>query len=66
MSETHSISSAVSRRLGIVQSLLIGGEFRPASDASVCNVFDPSSGQVVSTAAMATEFDTLAAISTLR
>ena len=66
MSGIHSVSSAVTRRLADVQTLLIDGEFRPASDAAICKVFDPSSGQVVSTAAMATEDDTLAAIRAAR
>ena len=66
MSGVHSISSGVSRRLANVQSLLIGGEFRKASDATVCSVFDPSTGQVVTTAAMASEDDTLDAIRAAR
>ena len=66
MSGIHSVSSAVTRRLADVQTLLIDGEFRPASDTAVCKVFDPSSGQVVSTAAMATDDDTLDAIRAAR
>ena len=66
MSGVHSLSSAVTRRLGKVQPLLIDGEFRMADDATACDVFDPSNGQVVSTAAMATEDDTLAAIRAAR
>lgn len=66
MSASHTISPAVSRRLASVQSLLIDGDSRGASDATVCNVFDPSTGQVVTTAAMATEADTLAAIQAAR
>ena len=66
MSASHTISPAVSRRLASVQSLLIDGDSRGASDATVCNVFDPSPGQVVTTAAMATEADTLAAIQAAR
>jgi phenylacetaldehyde dehydrogenase len=66
VSASHTISPAVSRRLASVQSLLIDGESRGASDATVCNVFDPSTGQVVTTAAMATEADTLAAIQAAR
>jgi phenylacetaldehyde dehydrogenase len=66
MSGMHSVSSEVSRRLANVQPLLIDGEFRAASDAAVSKVFDPSSGQVVSTAVMATEDDTLAAIRAAR
>lgn len=66
MSSTHSISSSVSRRLARSQLLLIDGEFRPASDATVCKVFDPSTGQVVSTAATATDEDTQSAIRAAR
>ncbi len=66
MSSTHSISSSVSRRLAGPQPLLIDGEFRPASNAAVSNVFDPSTGQVISTAASASEDDILAAIRAAR
>jgi phenylacetaldehyde dehydrogenase len=66
MSSTHSVSSSVARRLARSQPLLIDGEFRQASDTTVCNVFDPSTGQVVSTAAKATDEDTLAAIRAAR
>jgi len=66
MSASHAISSAVSRRLAGVQSLLIDGESRGASDKTVCNVIDPSTGQIVTTAAAASEDDTLAAIRAAR
>ena len=66
MTGVHSISSAVTRRLANVQSLLIDGESRGAGDATVCSVFDPSTGQIVTTAAMASEDDTLAAIRAAR
>ena len=66
MPSKHSISISVRRRLSGLQRLLIDGEFRPASDATVSNIFDPSTGQVVSSAAMATEKDTLSAIRAAR
>jgi len=66
MTETHTVSSSVKQRLARTQPLLIDGEFRPASDENACDVFDPSSGEVVSTAAMASKDDTLAAIRAAR
>ena len=66
MPEPYSISTAVSQRLANIQPLLIDGVAQVASDAGVCNVVDPSTGKVVTTAAMATEADTLAAIAAAR
>ena len=48
------------------QPLLIDGCFRSASDAAVSPVFDPSTGEIITTASIATEDDTNAAVRAAR
>ena len=64
--DNHPISASVARRLAGTQPLLIDGEFRPASDAKSSNVFDPSTGQIICRAAVASAVDTVAAIGAAR
>ena len=66
MSEAYSISDGVAGRLADTQKLLIGGQWTGASDSRTTDVYNPSSGQIITRAAAATEGDTTAAISAAR
>jgi len=66
MAETYTMSGGVSTRLANSQKLLIGGQWVPASDGSYVDIFNPSSGEVITQAASATADDTTAAIAAAR
>ena len=66
MAEKYTMSGNVAARLADSQRLLIGGEWLPASDGAQSDVFNPSSGEVITQAASATAADTTAAISAAR
>jgi phenylacetaldehyde dehydrogenase len=65
MSE-YRMSEAVAQRLAQPQQLLIGGSWRDAGDNSVSDVYNPSSGQVIASAATATSADTDDAVAAAR
>ncbi|MFT4826017.1 MAG: phenylacetaldehyde dehydrogenase [Cryomorphaceae bacterium] len=66
MSADYAYSPAVANRLADSQPLLINGVWQPAADGAVSDVYNPSSGQVISTAASATREDTERAIAAAR
>ncbi len=66
MANTYRPSESVASRLAKPQPLLVDGIFRHAGDSATSDVFDPSSGNVITTAASATEADTLEAIAAAR
>ena len=58
MSKLHSLSPEVIERLKSPQRLLIDGHWRDASDRGTSDVFNPSDGEVITTAAAASPDDT--------
>lgn len=66
MSTDYSYTPAVAKRLADSQPLLIDGQWVQASDGSTSDVYNPSSGQVISSAASATREDTESAIAAAR
>jgi len=62
----YTISPLVARRLEEVQRLLINGQWQPASDGSTENIFNPSDGEVITTAAAATPEDANRAVAAAR
>ncbi len=57
MSAEYKVSKGVQQRLASAQPILIDGIWRQAEDGATSAVFDPSSGEQVSTAAVASEAD---------
>ena len=53
----YAITPSVARRLGQVQRLLINGQWQAAGDGRTENIFNPSSGEIITTAASATRED---------
>jgi phenylacetaldehyde dehydrogenase len=66
MSEAYQATPAVAERLARTQLLLINGQWSGAEDGSVSEVYNPSSGEVISSAAMASRADTERAIAAAR
>ena len=62
----HSITANVARRLGEVQRLLINGQWHTASDGRTENIFNPSSGEIITTAASASKEDADRAVAAAR
>ncbi len=62
----HTIKSEVKNRLNNVQRLLIDGQWREASDGRKEEVFNPSTGEVISQAASATIEDAATAVAAAR
>ncbi|MCF7982169.1 MAG: aldehyde dehydrogenase family protein [Pseudomonadales bacterium] len=63
---TYSMSPKVKQRLAQPQRLLIDGQWSLASDGRVSEVFNPSSGEVIATAAKASASDTERAVAAAR
>jgi phenylacetaldehyde dehydrogenase len=66
MARAYQISEGAAKRLAGTQKLLIGGQWVEASDGGVLDVYNPSSGEIITTAATATSEDTSAAIAAAR
>ncbi len=66
MSTPYTPSAIVAARLANVQSLFVAGQWCVAADGSTSDVFDPSSGEVISSACMATADDTERAVAAAR
>lgn len=66
MSTEYTYSPAVAKRLADSQPLLIDGQWTQSSDGSTSDVYNPSSGQVISSAASATREDTERAVAAAR
>lgn len=66
MSELYSMSATVEGRLSKTQQLLIDGQWQPSADGTTSDVFDPSTGDVVTQAASATREDTERTIAAAR
>ncbi len=66
MAHSYTMSPAVAERLAKSQPLLIDGQWTAAEDGSVSDVYNPSSGKVISTAAMASRGDTERAVAAAR
>ena len=62
----HAVSSQVTERLAKPQHLLIDGNWTASSDAAVSDVYNPSDGEVLTTAASASHEDTEAAVAAAR
>ena len=62
----YAITARVARRLGEVQRLLINGQWHAASDGRTENIFNPSSGEIITTAASATREDADRAVAAAR
>ena len=62
----YAITPLVARRLEEVQRLLINGQWQTASDGSAEKIFNPSSGEVITTAAAATPEDANRAVAAAR
>lgn len=62
----YQMSAGVRARLATPQKLLIDGQWCDAGDGATCEVFDPSSGTVVSRAAIATVEDCDRAVAAAR
>lgn len=63
---SYSPTSVVSERLSQPQSMLIGDDWCQSGDGSTSDVFDPSSGEVIATAAAATREDCDRAVAVAR
>ena len=63
---TYTPSEWVRARLDAVQPLLIGGQWSESGDGAVSDIFDPSSGEVIGRAAVATPADCEAAVAAAR
>jgi len=66
MAKTHTVSRSVRERLQKVQPLIIDGQRTPASDGRTSEVYDPSTAEVITTAALASAADTEAAVDAAR
>ena len=66
MPGSYTMSPAVAERLAKSQPLLIDGQWMAAEDGSVSEVYNPSSGEVITTAASATRADTERAVAAAR
>lgn len=66
MSADYVYTPAVAKRLAGFAPLLINGKWEAAADGAVSDVYNPSSGHVISTAASATREDTERAIAAAR
>ena len=66
MANDYAMSPVVAERLARAQPLLIGDQWSGAEDGSVSDVYNPSSGEIISTAASATRADTERAIAAAR
>ena len=66
MTQSYQTSDAVSERLARTQPLLIDGKWSAAEDGGASDVYNPSTGDVISAAAMATRADTERAIAAAR
>ncbi len=62
----HAITPRVARRLEAVQRLLIDGQWQLAGDGRSEDIFNPSSGEIITTAATATEEDANRAVAAAR
>jgi phenylacetaldehyde dehydrogenase len=62
----YAITPGVARRLGQVQRLLINGQWHAAGDGRTENIFNPSSGEIITTAASATKDDANRAVTAAR
>ncbi len=62
----YAITPSVARRLGQVQRLLINGQWHAAGDGRTENIFNPSSGEIITTAASATKDDANRAVTAAR
>ena len=62
----YAITPSVARRLGQVQRLLINGQWQAAGDGRTENIFNPSSGEIITTAASATREDADRAVAAAR
>ena len=62
----YAITSSVARRLGQVQRLLINGQWHAAGGGRTENIFNPSSGEIITTAASATREDANRAVAAAR
>ncbi len=62
----YAITTSVARRLGQVQRLLINGQWHAADDGRTENIFNPSSGEIITTAASATKDDANRAVTAAR
>lgn len=62
----HAITPGVTRRLEQVQRLLINGQWHAASDEHTEDIFNPSSGKIITTAATATIEDANRAVAAAR
>lgn len=66
MAQNYTASPTVAERLTRPQPLLIDGNWVEAADGGVSDVYNPSSGEVITTAAVATRTDTERAIAAAR
>ncbi len=66
MANDYAMSPMVAERLARAQPLLIGGQWSAAQDGSVSDIYNPSSGEIIGTAASATRADTERAIAAAR
>ena len=66
MSRKFQVSPLVAQRLKCVQPLLIGENWSGSEDGKVSDVYNPSTGQVITTAAIATRADTERAVAAAR
>ena len=66
MTGSYNLSSVVAARLASPQKLCIGGLWTNAADGATSDVYDPSSGQVIAAAAMATPLDADRAVAAAR
>ena len=62
----YAITPSVARRLGQVQRLLINGQWHAAGGGRTENIFNPSSGEIITTAASATREDANRAVAAAR
>ncbi|MGI9288977.1 MAG: aldehyde dehydrogenase family protein, partial [Pseudomonadales bacterium] len=66
MTSSYKTSSEVNQRLAQTQALLIDGKWLAASNGDSSEVYNPSTGAVITTAASASSEDTEAAIAAAR
>jgi phenylacetaldehyde dehydrogenase len=66
MTAPYETSKTVAARLARPQALLIGGNWKQASDRNTSDVYNPSCGEVIACAAVATREDCEAAIAAAR
>lgn len=66
MPKNYQPSEVIAQRVARLQPLLIGDEWTASSDGGVSEVYDPSTGEVITSAAVATFADTERAVAAAR